>query len=249
MNSWDEFVTLEIVGWDNVAEVRFNRPDHHNAVTGDMVEELHTALDTLSGHSEVDVVVLTGNGTMFCPGADLSRAAAETGPDATTLPPRHAYHSARLLHEMPQVTVAAVNGACAGAGMAWASACDLRVASDQARFATAFLQVGLASELGLVWHLQRLLGSAVARDLCFLPRKLTAGELQSLGYLSAVFPAATFQAEAHELISELAGRGAAALRTLKANFVDAGRLSLDDYLDIETQRHQAFFTGSDGLGV
>ena len=243
MSSPDEFVTLEIVGWDNVVEVRFNRPDHHNAVTGTMVEELHTALERLSGRSDVDVVVLTGNGTMFCPGADLAGTATESG-SAPTLPPRHAYHSARLLHEMPQVTIAAVNGACAGAGMAWASACDLRVASDQARFATAFLQVGLASELGLVWHLQRSLGGAVARDLCFLPRKLTAAELQSLGYLSAVFPAATFAAEAHDLVAELAGRGAVALRTLKANFVDAEALGLADYLDVETQRHQAFFTGA-----
>ncbi|HVW43322.1 MAG TPA: enoyl-CoA hydratase-related protein [Amycolatopsis sp.] len=237
--------TLEVTTQGRVARVAFNRPDNHNGVTSAMVIEMYETLSRIARDDGVDVVVLTGNGRMFCPGADLA-AGRDEPRDEAEIPDPVNYQSARLLHDMPQVTVAAVNGACAGAGMAWASACDLRIASSAARFSTAFLELGLSSELGLAWTLQRRLGGAAARDLCFLPRKLTADELAHKGFLNAVYPAETFHQDAATFVDTLAGRGSHALRTLKRNLLDADALPFGHYLDLESQRHLAMFRGDAG---
>lgn len=105
---------------------------------------------------------------------------------------------------------------------------------------------GLAGELGLAWTLQHHVGGARARDLCFLPRKLSADELLSLGFLSRVFAAESFDHDVESMVAGLAARDSRAVRGMKANFVDAARLPLDDYIDIETQRHQAPFRGAAG---
>lgn len=234
--------TIELDVDGPVATLRFNRPDHRNGVVAEMLAEVHQALLWVAGRPEVDVLALTGNGPTFCPGADLSRGRAQPAGEAA-LPSPEAYHSAELLHTMPQVTVALVNGACAGAGFAWAAACDLRVAADSARFSIAFLELGLPGELGLAWTLPRLIGGAAARELLFFPRKYSAAELRELHFVNAVFPAAGFALEASRLVAGLAGRGGPALRLLKQNLLDAQRLPLGAYLDTETARHQGMFRG------
>jgi len=238
--------TLAIEQSAPVAYVRFNRPDRHNTVTSEMADEMYAALLDLSGRDDLSVVVLTGTGPAFCPGADLD-VGERTGPPV--LPDPASFQSARLLAEMPQLTLAAINGGCAGAGLAWAAACDLRVASSRARFATAFLDVGLSGELGLAWTLQRLLGSARARDLCFLPRKFDAGQALSLGFVTRVFDSDSYAAEVSELVAELAGRDPAAVRTMKRNFADSLRLPLDEYITVETERHRARFLGPEGAAT
>src|SRR6202021_4048067 len=101
-----------------------------------MVEEIYGARGRLASNQSVAVLVLTGAGRGFCPGADLHHF-DEGGPD---LPDRdEPFQVPVLLHKMPAVTVAAINGACAGAGLGWAAACDLRFAARDAKFSTAFL--------------------------------------------------------------------------------------------------------------
>jgi 2-(1,2-epoxy-1,2-dihydrophenyl)acetyl-CoA isomerase len=238
----DDWRTIEVVADGRASWLRFNRPEHHNALAPGMLEEVFAALDSLSRDDGCDIVVVTGNGRSFCPGADVIRASEDPNAEPV-LPPVEAYHSSTLLREMPQLTIAAVNGACAGAGMAWASACDLRVATRRARFATAMFSLGLSSELGMIWTLQHDLGSAVAKDLCLFPRKLDTAELAEIGYLHRVFDDETYDADVSTLVADLLSRGSAAIRSMKANFRDAARLDLREYIDVETARHQAFFSG------
>ncbi|WP_327100508.1 enoyl-CoA hydratase/isomerase family protein [Nocardia vinacea] len=232
--------TLDVTIEGPVAWVRFDRPEARNTVIPELLIEMHSVLTELSRDEALAVVVLTGNGSTFCPGADLNRAGAG---GSAVLPPLEVYQSATLLYEMPQLTLAAVNGACAGPGFAWAAACDLRVAAAGARFATAFLQAGVSGELGLPWTLARALGAASARDLCFLPRKLTADEVRAIGFVSRVFPDDEFDHEVADLVRELAARRPAVLRTLEANFLLAERTELADYIAVESERHHGFFTG------
>jgi 2-(1,2-epoxy-1,2-dihydrophenyl)acetyl-CoA isomerase len=237
-----EWNTIAVSVDGPVAYLRFDRPEHHNSMTVEMVDEVHAALTELAESPTVAVVVLTGNGRAFCPGADLSGATVGSG--EVSMPELEVYQSARLLHEMPQVTVAAVNGGCAGGGFAWASACDLRVASSRARFSTAFLGVGLASELGLPWTLSRSVGGAWARDVTFFPRKLTADDALAIGFVTRVFPDETFAADVDALVTELGSRRLGALRDLKANFLAAERMELREYIEQESVRHQAAFRPS-----
>jgi 2-(1,2-epoxy-1,2-dihydrophenyl)acetyl-CoA isomerase len=141
------------------------------------------------------------------------------------------------------LTVAAVNGGCAGAGFAWAAACDLRIASSSARFSTSFLELGLPGELGIPWTLQRALGGAVARDLCFLPRKIEAEEAMRVGFVSRVMPADSFSSDVSQLVTELASRDPRAIRDLKRNFLDAERLPLGEYVEVEAVRQLERFSG------
>ncbi len=144
---------------DGVATVTFNRPEAHNAVSVAMVEEMYEVLQTIAGRSDVRVVVLTGAGDRFFnPGAELGQRSVDHPP--TEFPDPRTMHSCVLLREMPQVTLAAVNGSVAGAGFGWMTACDLRVASSTAMFATAFLDVGVAGDLGVPWSLERIVGGA-----------------------------------------------------------------------------------------
>ncbi|SHH04076.1 Enoyl-CoA hydratase/carnithine racemase [Jatrophihabitans endophyticus] len=222
-----------------VARVVLDRPADHNTVTARMVEELHEVLSRLAQRPELSTVVLTGAGSTFCPGADV-----RPGRSTREVPAPESYQSARLLHEMPQLTVAAINGGCAGAGFAWAAACDLRIASSRARFASAFLPVGVSGELGIGWTLPRLLGAARANELLFLADRFDAETAARIGFVARVVPDAEWAEGLDRIVAELAGRDTEAVRGLKRNLVDARTMTLGDYVELEGARHRERFTGA-----
>jgi 2-(1,2-epoxy-1,2-dihydrophenyl)acetyl-CoA isomerase len=132
-----------------------------------------------------------------------------------------------------------VRGACAGAGLGWASACDLRVCDDTARFNTAFLDVGMSGDMAGTWFLPRILGAAKARELYLLPGKFDAAEAARIGLVSRVFPEAAFEAELAALVRRLEDSSPLAIRGMKANFVDQEHMGLAEFLAAETERHSA----------
>src|SRR5215207_9914009 len=174
-------VDFETIRWevaDGVGTLTMNRPDRLNGMTNRMLVESAELLSQVALDDSLRVVVLTGAGKGFCPGADLKHYTAGDGAPGSAdvqLRPEH-FQVPVILHEMPQVTVAAINGACAGAGLGWACACDLRYATRSAKLNTAFLDVAVAGDMGLPWTLPRLVGAGVARELSLLPRKLSADE-------------------------------------------------------------------------
>jgi 2-(1,2-epoxy-1,2-dihydrophenyl)acetyl-CoA isomerase len=143
-----------------------------------------------------------------------------------------------MLHELPQVTVAAVNGACAGAGLGWAAACDLRYAAESANFNSAFLGVGISGDMAGPWFLPRILGSARAREVMFLHGKFGAAEAERIGFVSRTFPDETFRDEVAVIVKRLSKSAPLALRAMKQNFVAAENMSLREYIRIESERHQ-----------
>jgi 2-(1,2-epoxy-1,2-dihydrophenyl)acetyl-CoA isomerase len=155
-----------------VATITMNRPERMNSMTNFMLVEAGEALAVAAADPDLRILVLTGAGRAFCPGADLQGVASGSGTDVVVRPEH--FQVPVKLHEMPLVTIAAVNGACAGAGLGWALACDLRIASRSAMFNTAFLDVGVAGDMGGPWTLSRLVGPAMARQLYFLPDKFNS---------------------------------------------------------------------------
>jgi len=222
---------------DRVAVVTLNRPERRNGLGGDMLAGLYDILTDLAARTEVAAVVLRGAGNDFCVGADI-KAIPEGGvgkQDHRRL--TRLYHTATLLHEMRKPTIAAIDGGCAGAGLGWAAACDVRFASDRAVFATAFLKVGVAGDMGTIWSLARVVGPARARELMFFPEKFGAEEALRIGLVTRVFPRETLHAETLRLAHELAGRSATAVEAIKDNFLSAERLGMADYVDLEGARH------------
>jgi 2-(1,2-epoxy-1,2-dihydrophenyl)acetyl-CoA isomerase len=243
VRSTEVLSTLDLERGDAVATVRFNRPEQRNTATPESLDELYAVLQRLSTDDTLSTVVLTGSGRMFCPGADVSRHHGDGDPDRRRFPEAESYHLATLLAEMPQLTVAAVNGGCAGAGFAIAAACDLRVASSRARMTTAFLDIGLASEFGLPASLQRHVGGALARQLCFLPETFDAEYAHRIGLVARVVDAADWDASFDRLRLELEDRSVEAVRMLKRNFLDAAALPLREYVELEGRRHRGWFEG------
>lgn len=227
-----EAIVVETQG--GLATITMNRPDRMNGMTTRMLHEAHDALLGLASDRSVRVVLLTGAGRGFCPGADLS-GRAEDGPQVESSPDD--FHAPLLLHEMPQVTVAAINGACAGAGFGWAAACDIRFAARSANFNTAFINVSVAGDMGLPWSLPRLVGAAKARELSFLGEKFSADEAQRIGLVAAVFDDADFRTEVAARVDGLLARSPQALRTMKLHYVAAERMGMGDFIDLETSRH------------
>jgi len=225
-----------------IGRLTLNRPERLNAMTNRMVVEVHDALRAIAERTDVRVLVLTGEGRGFCPGADLKHFAGGEA-DVTT---RHEhFRTPLLLHRMPQVTIAAINGACAGAGFGWACACDLRFAANSATFNTAFLNVASAGDMAGPWTLPRLIGAAKARELYLLPEKFGAEQALAMGLVSRVFEDAAFRGEVDAIAARLAGASPHALRTMKRNFVDAEQTDLETYIQIETERHMHVMAHAD----
>lgn len=225
-----------------IAVVTLNRPDRRNGVTVAMCEQLFESLRALAAE-DAGVIVLRGAGSDFSVGADLGGARDAQGfPTLEQLGPL--YHAATLLHTMPQVTIAAIDGGCAGAALGWACACDFRFASDRARFSTAFLKLGISGDMGLAWSLSRIVGGARARELLFYPEKITAEQALEFGLVTRLFAAKVLQDSVMALAEELAGRNPFALRMMKANFVSADSPDFQAFVEIESARHLHAMTSS-----
>ncbi len=243
--SESRFQTIEVRRDGGVATLTMNRPDRLNGMTNRMVVEATRALAALAEDPSVRVVVLTGAGRAFCPGADFQAVAGEKPAEPEPELSIDDFRVAVLLHEMPAVTIAAVNGACAGAALGWAAACDIRLAASGARFNTAFLDVAVAGDMGGPWTLPRLLGAARARELYFLPGKFDAAEALRIGLVARVFPDERFREEVQAIVDRLAGAAPIALRTMKQNFLDAEKTTFADYVALETRRHLPMFDTHD----
>ncbi len=238
----NEHATIAWSEHDGVGLLELDRPEQRNGITNRMARELWERLSSLRARDDVKVVILTGRGSSFCPGADLAHYSSG-GPDE---PLRSEYFEAAvLLHELPQVTIAAINGACAGAGLGYALACDLRVAARGAKLNTAFLDVAVAGDMGIPWTLPRIVGAGVARELSFFPRKLTADEAAELGLVNAVVEPDELLAQVEGRAATLAGKAPLALRGMKANYLAAERTGFADYVALETERHRLICASAD----
>jgi 2-(1,2-epoxy-1,2-dihydrophenyl)acetyl-CoA isomerase len=236
--------TVQLDVDDGVATITIDRPEHRNGMNSEMVVEMYDIVHALARRTDVRIVVLTGAGDrFFCPGADLDASRRDLDEPAPPMPDLRYMEAAVVLHEMPAVTIAAINGSCAGAGLGWAAGCDLRVASSTANFATAFLDVGVAGDMGLPWSLSRIVGGAKARELFFLRGKFSATDALEVGLVSAVFEPAEFRAGIGAIVTRLRNASPEALRSMKANFVAAERMSFGDFVALESERHVALVTG------
>lgn len=233
---------VEVRCEDGIAVVTLNRPEKLNALTTAGFVQLTQTLRQLALDEAAAVVVITGAGRAFCAGGDVSSMATDkefTEPTlegrAQTL--REALDCARVLHDMPKPTIAMVRGAAAGAGLSIALACDLRVASDNARFVTAFKEVAYSGDFGGSYFLARLVGSSKARELYFLSERLDAGKALQLGMVNFVVVDADLEAETRKIASRLAAGPRVAYRYMKRNLNAAETMSLAEVMDLEAWHH------------
>ena len=223
---------------DGVAVLTLNRPERLNALSKPMVQGAIATLERCADDPEVGCIVVTGAGRGFCAGGDVTAMG-----DASVIAgwsverkvdlQRAIHRLSGLLHASAKPTIAAVNGACAGAGLGIALACDLRLAADSAKFTTAFAKVGFSGDFGITWPLVRRLGEAKAKELLFLSDVLTASQALEIGLVNRVVPAGEILPAAMQLATRLARGPRVAYRYMKQNVEAAAVESYAQLLDRE----------------
>src|SRR6476661_9193463 len=177
----------------DIAVLTLNRPEKLNALNYELVEELHAALNGVGANNDCRVVVLTGAGRGFCSGLDLADPNPDDAGGGTEFPrsgmrwqERIANLTARI-HRLRQPVIAAVNGPAYGGGFGIALACDIRLASESARFCTQFIKLGLGGcDIGVSYTLPRIVGAGAAFDLILTARVVDAEEALRLGLVSRI---------------------------------------------------------------
>jgi 2-(1,2-epoxy-1,2-dihydrophenyl)acetyl-CoA isomerase len=225
-----------------VATVVLDRPEHRNALDLALKEALLDALEDVARDPEVRAVVLTGSGPAFCVGLDLREHAAGLADgtwDRQRTVERHYNAIVRTLTTMPQPVIAAVHGACVGAGLGIALACDLRVLADDAVLGCAFGGVGLTFDSGLSATLTWAVGAARARELVLLGDTFTATDAVGWGVAGTVVPADDVAARAAALAARLAAGPPLAQAASKRLVAAAPSRSLAETLAAEAVEQDA----------
>jgi 2-(1,2-epoxy-1,2-dihydrophenyl)acetyl-CoA isomerase len=222
-----------------VATITLNRPDKLNAMNAELLNAATSALERAANDNDIRVVIFTGAGRGFCAGGDLSaRDTLGSGNTESRIGVLQAMQrSSKLLREMPKVTIAAINGPCAGGGFSWAAAADLRYAAESAKFTTAYLNAGLSGDFGGTWTLPRIVGSARARELYLLADRFTAAEAANYGFVSRVLPDDELMPHVRSVATKLLAAAPIALQRIKQNLNDAEDLPFNQALDREADRH------------
>ena len=228
-----------------VLTLTLNRPDARNAMSREMNTALQQQLASAELNPAVKCIVLTGAGKGFCAGGDVKGMAAAGDGTVGAHTIDEAIHRQRInqratagkLFKMPKPTLAALPGAAAGAGLALALACDLRIMASNAILTTAFARVGFSGDYGGSYFLTQLVGTAKARELYFLSDRVSADEALRLGLANWVCAPDDLAARTQQIARRLAAGPTVAYRYMKENLNRALAGDVDDCMDLEATHH------------
>ena len=204
---------------DAIVILTLNRTDKLNALTIDMVDRLPGIVEDIRMDDSLKVLIITGAGRSFCAGADVgrmgsgyfSRDRVKTRREVTS-PPGYQYLA---LSQLEKPTIAAINGIAVGAGISIALACDIRIASEQARFTAAWVKRGLIPDAGATYFLPRLLGISKALELMFTGDVVDAAEAERIGLVNRVVPHDDLMTVTRELARKIAEGPSVAIELMK----------------------------------
>lgn len=197
---------------EGVTVLTLNRPDKLNALTYDLVNEVHQALDTVHADQGCRAIILTGAGRGFCAGLDLTGFGSVPGTEGLGRAQQGMATQQFIAKLVPhfratrQPIIAAINGAAAGGGFAMALASDIRICANNAKFATSFVRLGLSGcDIGVSWMLPRLIGASRSHELLLTGRVFDAAEADSLGLVTRVVEPGDLMDSALETARLIAG--------------------------------------------
>jgi enoyl-CoA hydratase/carnithine racemase len=227
---------------EGVAIITFNRPEARNALSDPLRAGLALALAECRDNADIGAVLLTGKGKAFCAGGDVkgmgdkSRRATLSDEEAVAEMVTRQRKMTGVLMSLRKPTIAALPGAAAGAGMALALACDMRIAAQSAFLTTGYVRVGLSGDYGIAWLLMQMIGSARTRELLLTSERITAERAEGLGLVNRIVPDADLQEEAFALARSLARGPRVALGLIKENIEMALNCDYDAAVVGEAER-------------
>jgi len=229
---------------DGIATITLNRPERMNAFTAKMIDEWYRALWDAHTDPDVRAVIVTGAGDRgFCAGADVTGGGPLRGLQNEKRSPVEnrnflrdgVQRIPRLVALMEKPYIAAVNGAAVGAGMDMASMCDMRFASENARFGMTYVRMGIIPGDGGAYYLPHIVGTARALDLIWTGRVFDAKEALEIGYVTAVVPPAELMTYTRDYAQKLASGPAVAIQLAKRLVYRSATTDLDAALDLAAQ--------------
>jgi 2-(1,2-epoxy-1,2-dihydrophenyl)acetyl-CoA isomerase len=228
-----------------VLTLTLNRPEARNAMSREMNLGLQQQLAQAEFDPAVKCIVLTGAGNGFCAGGDVKGMAARGDGTVGAMSIDEAIHRQRVnqratagkLFKMPKPTLAVLPGAAAGAGLALALACDLRMMARSAIMTTAFARIGFSGDYGGSYFLTQLVGSAKARELYYLSERIAADEALRLGLTNWVCDSDELAERSRAIAQRLANGPSVAYRYMKENLNRAIAGEVDECLDLEATHH------------
>lgn len=237
-------VLLEIR--ERVAVMTLNRPDVLNAVHGEMFEQIRNVALDLDADPDIRAVILTGAGRGFCSGVDVSTHDFGSSTDRT--PMIYAFEGgAGAIYHIRKPTIAAIGGPAVGVGLGMALACDIRIASENARFTTGLARVGLPAVDGLGWSLPRVVGDAKALELIYTAEIIDGKEAERIGLVSYLTTQDQLAERAFELALRIANGPPFASYLSKFLVRKGSNLDYEQYLPHEyaASLNNRFFAGHD----
>ena len=221
---------------DQVTVVYLNRPETLNCFNNELLETLAEVLKELDQDPQCRCVVLTGSGRAFCAGGDLGVLMSCDSQEQSDENMRVANEATLALFNMKTPTIAMVNGAAAGAGFNLALACDLVFASEKTKFIQSFVNVGIASDCGGHYLLEKAVGRHLAKELMFTARPVSAQEGKELGFVNRVYPLETLREETLKFAQMIASKAPLAVSASKQLLNRAEEMSLEEVLAAEKQQ-------------
>jgi 2-(1,2-epoxy-1,2-dihydrophenyl)acetyl-CoA isomerase len=195
---------------DSVARITLNRPERMNAMSTDLRDEIRVAVESAGADAGVKVIVISGMGDRaFSAGADVKDMGEGGAPPSSQVREevRNGWNKMVLaLLETPKPVIAMVNGVAAGGGFGLALACDIRIASENARFGQVFVNIGLVPDCGSTFFLPRLVGTGRALDMIYSGRVIDAAEADRIGLVNMVVPAADLEKVTMDYARQLASK-------------------------------------------
>jgi enoyl-CoA hydratase/carnithine racemase len=226
---------------DRVALITLNRPEARNALSDHLTPALRRMIKQCGDDPKVGALLITGAGNAFCAGGDVKGMGSNANKAEIAAEERVADLRTRqrtltgALVAVRKPTIAALPGPAAGAGMALALACDIRIASESAIMSTGYARIGLTGDYGIAWLLTRLVGTSRARELMFLSERIDARRCETLGLVNRVVPDAEMREAAFALAKSLAEGPSIALARIKDNLDHAVNSDLLDSMDQEAE--------------
>jgi 2-(1,2-epoxy-1,2-dihydrophenyl)acetyl-CoA isomerase len=208
---------------DRVAVITLNRPEARNSLSDHLTPALRRMIKRNGDDPDVGALLITGAGTAFCSGGDVKGMGGSSAAPAMSFGDKVARLRERqrtltgVLVSVRKPTIAALPGPAAGAGLAIALACDIRIAAESTIMTTGYARIALTGDYGISWLLTRLAGTARARELMFLSERIDARRCEALGLVNRVVPDAKLQNEAFGIARNLANGPASAYASIKDN--------------------------------
>lgn len=234
----------------SIATITLNRPEVLNAMSPQLMAELYQAVDDVARDENIRAVVLTGAGRAFCAGGDMATDVTKIAKMAPFEYREFCKDYARTMKNLAEIekpVIAAVNGAAVGGGCDLAMACDIRIASENAKFGLVYVKVGLVPELGSMYFLPRLVGLGWAKLLCFTGDIIDARQAEQIGLVEKVVPAVDFEKSVKDMAEKLAYGPTKTINMIKVAFNKSLHMDLDTamdyswglaYMSIRTEDHE-----------